>query len=89
MLIAMTALLAAFNGKPVFESKTFTLNTFVSTLSTASKAALMTVVGSFINTGNWVLFSGEARQLYDFELVSEASRGPLGSLRVLTSLRGG
>lgn len=91
MVVAMAALLAAYDRKPVFQSKMWTLNAFISTLSTASRAALLTVVGSCISQGNWILFSGAARRLYDFELVSEASRGPLGSLKVLAnpSLRGG
>ncbi|KAK1252177.1 hypothetical protein MKX08_003364 [Trichoderma sp. CBMAI-0020] len=91
LLIAMTVLLAAFNRKPIFDNKIWTLNALISTLSTASKACLLAAVASCISQENWVLFSGKPRRLYDFELVSGASRGPFGSFKVLTSLslRGG
>ncbi|KAM5346532.1 hypothetical protein ACJ41O_009537 [Fusarium nematophilum] len=91
MLIAMAVLLAAYDEKSIFDGKVWTLNALVSTLSTASKATLLTVVASCISQGNWLLFSGKPRRLYDFEMVAEASRGPLGSLKVLVSrsLRGG
>lgn len=90
-LIAMVVLLAAFNRKPIFDNKIWTLNALISALSTASKAALLSAVASCISQENWVLFSGKPRRLYDFELISEASRGPFGSFKVLTSfkLRGG
>lgn len=91
LLIAMTVLLAAFNRKPIFDNRIWTLNALISTLSTASKASLLAAVASCISQENWVLFSGKPRRLYDFELVSGASRGPFGSFKVLTSLslRGG
>lgn len=53
-LIAMAALLAAFNEKPVFDTEMWTLNAFVSTLSTASKGCLLTVIDSCISRGNWI-----------------------------------
>ncbi|KAM0460421.1 hypothetical protein ACHAPV_004688 [Trichoderma viride] len=91
LLIAMTVLLAAFNRKPIFDNRIWTLNALISTLSTASKACLLAAVASCISQENWVLFSGKPRRLYDFELVSGASRGPFGSFKVLKSLslRGG
>ncbi|KAJ4263785.1 hypothetical protein NW762_005818 [Fusarium torreyae] len=91
LLIAMASLLLAYHEKPIFDDKLITLNAVVSTLSTASKATLLTTVASCISQENWVLFAGKPRRLYDFEMISEASRGPWGSLMVLwsRSLRGG
>ncbi|KAM0561173.1 hypothetical protein ACHAPJ_003677 [Fusarium lateritium] len=87
----MASLLLAYHEKPIFDDKLITLNAVVSTLSTASKATLLTTVASCISQENWVLFAGKPRRLYDFEMISEASRGPWGSLMVLwsRSLRGG
>jgi hypothetical protein len=87
----MAALLAAFNHKPIFDGKIWTLNALISTLSTVSKACLLAAVASCISQENWVLFSRKPRRLYDFELISGASRGPFGSFKALTSfkLRGG
>lgn len=88
----MIGLLFWYDGKPIFHiGGDRSLNVIVSTLSTLAKAALLSAVQKCISQGNWVLFSGVSRRLYDFEMISEASRGPLGSFKVLKSrsLRGG
>lgn len=84
-LIAMVAILASYNGKAIFDGRIITLNAIISTLSTASKATLLTVIASCISQGNWILFADRPRRLYDFEMIADASRGPLGSLKVLWS----
>ncbi|CAH0045263.1 unnamed protein product [Clonostachys solani] len=82
---AMIIVCISFNGKPVFDGPFITLNTIVSILSTGSKASMLTAVASCISQANWSLFAGPPRRLYDFEMVADASRGPLGSLQLLLS----
>ncbi|CAH0016685.1 unnamed protein product [Clonostachys rhizophaga] len=88
---AMIIVCISFNGKPVFDGRFITLNTIVSILSTGSKPSMLTAVASCISQANWSLFAGPPRRLYDFEMVADASRGPLGSLQLLLSskLKGG
>ncbi|CAH0002586.1 unnamed protein product [Clonostachys byssicola] len=88
---AMIIVCIFFNGKPVFDGPFITLNTIISILSTGSKASMLTAVASCISQANWSLFAGPPRRLYDFEMVADASRGPLGSLQLLLSskFRGG
>ncbi|KAJ3548172.1 hypothetical protein NM208_g1135 [Fusarium decemcellulare] len=71
VLAAMTIILHNFDGEPVFDGRILTLNAITSTLSTTSRSMEL------------VLFSSSPRRLVDFEYLAAASRGPLGSLKVL------
>ncbi|KAG8158099.1 hypothetical protein KVR01_011860 [Diaporthe batatas] len=80
LLYVLSSLLSVYNGRPVFEWKGITLNTVVSVLSTASKAALLYAVSQLISQWKWILFTRASRPLVDFEIIDGASRGPMGSL---------
>ncbi|CAH0054636.1 unnamed protein product [Clonostachys solani] len=83
----MFALMVHFDGKQTFDGSFATLNTMTSILSTGSRASLLTTVSSCIGQGNWAAFSTKPRRLYDFEMISESSRGPLGSVQLLINSR--
>ncbi|KAK4039161.1 hypothetical protein C8A01DRAFT_16797 [Parachaetomium inaequale] len=85
---AMVAVLASFNGKEVIAWKGVTLNAVVSILSLAVKASLAFVLAECMAQWKWILFVREPRPLMDFERIDAATRGPLGSLRVLTKTKG-
>lgn len=80
---AMVVLLAVFDGRPIFNWKSVTLNTVVSVLSMSMKASLMFAVGEAIGQWKWILFSQDSRLLMDFDRIDMASCGLFGSLRVL------
>ncbi|KAF7554836.1 hypothetical protein G7046_g6700 [Stylonectria norvegica] len=86
--VAMVVLLAIYDGKVIFTWNDVTLNTLVSILSLAIKASLAYVLAECMAQWKWILFAREARPLMDFERIDQATRGPLGSLRVLTRMRG-
>ncbi|VUC21629.1 unnamed protein product [Clonostachys rosea] len=83
----MFVLMVHFDGKQTFDSSLMSLNTITSILSTGSRASLLTTVSSCISQRNWAAFSAEPRRLYDFEMISESGRGPLGSLQLLINSR--
>lgn len=87
-LIAMIALLASFDNKPIFYWNGVTLNALVSILSVAMKAFLLFAASQCIGQWKWILFSRDSRRLLDFEHIDLASRGPLGSLTVLWTVKG-
>lgn len=87
LLYILATLLTVYDGKPVFEWKGITLNSVVSTLSTASKAALLHAISELISQWKWILFTRESRPLLDFERIDAASRGPLGSLTLMWKWR--
>ncbi|KAF7538973.1 hypothetical protein G7054_g2526 [Neopestalotiopsis clavispora] len=87
-LIGMVILLAECDRKPIFSWHGVSLNTIISILSTASKACLLLTVDVAISQWKWIMFSHECRVLNDFGVIDSASRGPLGSLRLLWKLRG-
>ncbi|OBT73795.1 hypothetical protein VF21_07999 [Pseudogymnoascus sp. 05NY08] len=86
--IIMVALLAAFDGKVVATWNGVTLNAVVSILSLIMKASLAYVLAECLAQWKWVLFAREARPLIDFDRIDAATRGPLGSLRVLARTKG-
>ncbi|KPM39707.1 hypothetical protein AK830_g6852 [Neonectria ditissima] len=86
--VAMVILLRVFNGKAVFAWNSVTLNTIVSILSLAMKASLAYVLAECMAQWKWILFAREARPLMDFERIDAATRGPLGSLRILIRTKG-
>lgn len=76
----LVALLAVFDGRTVFEWKSITLNTIVSTLSLVLRGFLLYPIAECVGQWKWILFSRSKRSLMDFERIDAASRGPLGSL---------
>ncbi|CAG8232295.1 unnamed protein product [Penicillium nalgiovense] len=84
----MAIVLAIFDGRPIFEWKSVTLNAIISVLSVAMKAGLTFAVAELIGQWKWILFSRGERPLMDFERIDMATRGPWGSLRVFSRMRG-
>ncbi|TPX15281.1 uncharacterized protein E0L32_004558 [Thyridium curvatum] len=82
--VAISIVLKAFDGQPVPNlPEIVSLNAIISVLSTIAKSTLMYAVSAAIGQSKWDLYSRGYRSLRDFETIDEASRGPLGSVRVL------
>ncbi|KAI1875462.1 hypothetical protein JX265_004520 [Neoarthrinium moseri] len=88
LLIVLVCLLVVFDGKPIFDWRGVTLNAIVSVLSTASKGLLMLGVDEAVGQWKWILFWRQECVVLDFHTVDSASRGPLGSIRLLWKFRG-
>ncbi|RSL69285.1 hypothetical protein CEP53_002284 [Fusarium sp. AF-6] len=87
-LVAMVVLLSKFDGKAPFTWNSITLNTVVSILSLAIKTSLVFVIAECIAQWKWILFARGPRLLVDFDRIDSATRGPLGSIKVLFGTRG-
>jgi hypothetical protein len=85
---AMVAVLARSDGREVVSLHGVTVNAVVSILSLAMKASLAYVLAECLAQWKWILFAREPRPLMDFERIDAATRGPLGSLRVLARTKG-
>ncbi|KAK2765074.1 hypothetical protein FQN54_008773 [Arachnomyces sp. PD_36] len=86
--IVMVVLLAIFDGRPIFDWKSVTLNAIIAVVSVSMKASLTFAVAELIGQWKWILFSRESRPLIDFERIDLATRGPLGSLSILWRMNG-
>ena len=64
----------------------FSINSVISLLTTVMKAAMMIPVASGLGQLKWIWFK-KRRVLRDFERYDDASRGVLGALKLLISLR--
>jgi hypothetical protein len=83
------AVLRVYNGQLSPEWPLgITLNTFLAFLTSLAKLALVIPVTAGLGQLRWLWFS-KSRRLMEFELFEQASRGVLGSLRLLISLKGG
>jgi hypothetical protein len=86
LLIAIVAALVAYNGKPIISWHGVTLNAVVSLLSTTIKVALFFTVSQSIGQWRLILFTYKSRPLIDLDRVDAASRGPLGSAKLMRHL---
>ncbi|ETS88147.1 hypothetical protein PFICI_01975 [Pestalotiopsis fici W106-1] len=83
-LIAMVIVLREFDGRPVPELPDIVnLNAIVSTLSAAAKSSLLYGVSAALGQAKWSWYYGPKKRLDDFEVLDEASKGPLGSVQML------
>lgn len=83
-LLSIVAVLFTFDQKPLTSWKaTLRPNTVIAILSTVSKSALLMVIGSGIGQLKWVYFEQRPHCVADFAVFDEASRGPLGSSKLL------
>lgn len=65
------------------------LNTVLALLASVAKASLLIPVVEGLGQLRWIWFSTRARPVDDFELFDSATRGTLGSLRLLAARKGG
>ena len=82
-IVAIGILLAHYEGTPVFDWGGVTLNAIVAVFSALSKALLAFTLAECLGQARWIWFSQKARPLNDVNRIDEASRGPLGSFKIL------
>ncbi|KAF6819421.1 hypothetical protein CPLU01_13062 [Colletotrichum plurivorum] len=87
-ILVMVILLSEFNHQPFFEWNGISLNTIISILSVTGKAAITFTISECVAQWKWILFDREERLLIDFDRIDGATRGPLGSLRVILKTKG-
>lgn len=78
-----------YNGKPLSDWKqAITLNSFLAIFATLAQAGLMLPISEAISQLKWIWFIQEERPLVEFQTFDEASRGAVGSIKLLATLRG-
>lgn len=82
-LLAILILLACYDGKVLFSWHKVTINTVISIFATISRMCLMLAVSSALGQWRWNWFYGQSRPLADFDTLDAASRGAIGSFRLL------
>ncbi|KAF2115457.1 hypothetical protein BDV96DRAFT_492941 [Lophiotrema nucula] len=85
---AIVGVLAFYDGKrqPDFIVPGVTLNAYVSVFAAIAKAALILPVSEAIGQLKWMWFQRD-RKLWDFHTFDGASRGPWGSLMLLSTTK--
>jgi hypothetical protein len=90
---AVVGVLIYLRGEPLskwtLEEKThLTLNTYISILSKMAGAALILPVSEALGQLKWSWFLEHSKQMWDFEIFDNASRGPWGSMLLLLRTKG-
>ena len=70
------------------EKTGLTLNTYISILSKMAGAALILPVSEALGQLKWSWFLEHSKQMWDFEIFDNASRGPWGSMLLLIRTKG-
>lgn len=87
-LVAIIVLLAVEDGSPSESWQFyFSLNTIISVLGTISRSSLASAVGSCLAQEKWNWFRRRQDHLYMFDRIDNASRGSLGSFKLLFWMR--
>ncbi|KAL0944797.1 uncharacterized protein CTRU02_202684 [Colletotrichum truncatum] len=88
-LVALVIVLSTFDGKPLPKWPSgITINAVVAFLSTVSRTAFIIPVTEGLAQAKWTWFKKKPRPLEDFEMFNQASRGPWGSLTLLSRTKG-
>jgi hypothetical protein len=83
-IVTIAFTVGAYNGEPLPSLPSdVTLNALISILSTAARATLFFVVSSSIGQLKWCWLARRGTRLQDIQVMDEASRGPLGAIKVL------
>ncbi len=83
-LIAVVITLAVFDNNPRPQlTRHITFNAIVSILATGTRSSLTYATASILGQKKWTWFMSGPRRLHDVQTLDEASRGPLGSFKML------
>ncbi|PQE03105.1 Carboxylic ester hydrolase protein [Rutstroemia sp. NJR-2017a BVV2] len=86
-MACIVVVLLSYHNRPIPSLPAgLTFNALISLLATLSKAAMLVAVASCISQLKWHWFSS-TRRMRDFELFDQVSRGPWGSLCLITRTR--
>ncbi|KAI0453824.1 hypothetical protein F5B21DRAFT_515102 [Xylaria acuta] len=89
-LLALIILLSRLNGQPLSTwDIAVSPNAVVAILSIASKASLIYALGQTISQLKWLHLTKKPDSLEDLQHYDDASRGPLGAIRMFWKVRSG
>lgn len=99
LMTTLVVILKTYNGRPLTDwqgaismgnmSVNISLNFIVAVLGTISKTSVAVCIEAGLSQSKWIWFRLRRRSLLDYKRFDAASRGPLGSARLLpiTKLR--
>ncbi|CAZ81096.1 unnamed protein product [Tuber melanosporum] len=91
-IVASTIVLLLFDDRAIpawsWSSGGISVNAILSLLSTLSRASLLVPIDECMGQLMWLWFSKRERRLADVEVYNQASRGPLGALKLCWRQKG-
>ena len=84
--VALIILLLVYDGKPAPSlPDSVNLNAIIAILGTAIRSSLLYATAAFVSQCKWSRLFYQSSGLHDVQKIDDASRGPLGSIRLLLS----
>ena len=88
-IAAVVAVLFYFDGRELSEWPfSITLNAFIAIFAGFAKSALLVPTAEALGQLKWDWYRNKPKKMMDFEILDSASRGPWGSLVLLTRTKG-
>lgn len=83
-VVAIIIILKIYDGQPMSKwPHSITLNSLLAIFTTLAQMGLMIPISEALSQLKWVWFKEAERPLVDFETFDQASRGPVGSIKLL------
>ncbi|PHH63864.1 hypothetical protein CDD81_5421 [Ophiocordyceps australis] len=90
LAIAIFVVLDSYDGQELPQwPYSINLNTLAAMATLCLRASLVIVAAEIIGQAKWIYFSKGGQQVADFQIFDEASRGLLGSIKLISLLRFG
>lgn len=88
--IAIIIILRVYENKPLSDGpQSITLNSLLAIFITIADVGLLLLLSEALSQMKWVWFKEDARPVQDFEKFDQASRGPIGAMKLLKYLKFG
>ncbi|KAF4592558.1 hypothetical protein GQ602_002857 [Ophiocordyceps camponoti-floridani] len=88
LVAAIVIILVGFDGEKLPQLPySINLNTIIALLTLCLRASIALIAAGIISQSKWIWFSDKPRSLANFQTFDEASRGLLGSLKLISLLR--
>ena len=96
LMITLVVILDIFDNRPLSDwqgavsvgsySVNISLNFIVAVLGTISKSAVLVSIEAGLSQAKWIWFTLRKHSLLDYKRFDDASRGPLGSIKLLLAV---
>lgn len=86
-MIAIMVVLSQVDGQPLRNWRLpLAPNTIIAVFATLSKSAMLLVISECVSQLKWVYFEQRGQRVIDLQIFDDASRGPIGAVKLLFSI---
>lgn len=88
--VAIIIILHAYDNQPLSKlPHSIMLNSLLALFTTVAEVGLILPISEALSQSKWIWFKEDGRPLSEFEIFDQASRGPIGGIKLLSTLKFG